>query len=126
MNHLFSSKVDVYRLHTVGINGIPSYDYRKVLSQVSCRLDIGFLRPGKDQPMASENGRAPDRVGVMYCSPDVPLKPADRITAVTGPITGTFEIKVIPDKAVDFSSVHHIEVQVVEVAQQLTAAYNFS
>jgi hypothetical protein len=126
MQHLYNSVVKVTRLHTVASHGIPSYNYTEVKAALKCRLDIGFLRQGKDQPMAAEAGRAPDRVGVMYCDVTEPLKPGDRVTAVTGPILGTFEIKVIPDIAIGYSAGHHIEVQVVEVAQQLAGQYDFS
>ena len=127
MEHLYNSEVAVTRLTVGATDGMPSYAYNVVpgLSSLSCRLDIGFLRQGKDQPMAAEAGRAPDRVGVMYCNSDAAIKPGDRITPVSGPITGTFEIRVIPDGAVDFAEVHHLEVQVVEVAQQLTNSYDF-
>jgi len=89
-----------------------------------CRLDMGFIRPGKDQPAPLVAGRAPDRVGVCYYDPvtdasGVPLVQAgDRIFTVGGPIYGTFEIRLVPDVAQDFSGAHHVEVQVIEVAKQ--------
>jgi hypothetical protein len=90
-----------------------------------CRLDIGFLRPGKDQFAPLVAGRAPDRVGVAYYDPVVdgssnPLvKAGDRLQCVSGPIFGMFEVRVIPDVAQDFIGANHVEVQVIEVAQAL-------
>jgi hypothetical protein len=92
---------------------------------LQCRLDLTFLRPGKDQPAPIVAGRAPDRVGVCYFDltsdpSGAPLvKAADRLQCVAGPIFGTFEIRLIPDVAQDLTGAHHVEVQVVEVAQQL-------
>jgi hypothetical protein len=92
---------------------------------LSCRLDIGFIRPGKDQPAPLVAGRAPDRVGVAYYDPVVdassnPLvKSGDRLLCVSGPIFGMFAIHVVPDVAQDWIGAHHVEVQVIEVAQAL-------
>jgi hypothetical protein len=92
---------------------------------LQCRLDLSFLRPGKDQPMPAVAGRAPDRTGVCYfdlAADDngAPLvKASDRLQCVAGPIFGTFEIRIIPDVAQDLTGAHHVEVQVVEVSQQL-------
>lgn len=92
---------------------------------LKCRLDLLFVRPGKDQPMPIVAGRAPDRIGVCYYdlatdADNVPLVLAgDRLKCVAGPIFGTFDIRVIPDVAQDMIGAHHIEVQVVEVSQML-------
>lgn len=123
MNHLFSSTVAVYRLTMSSEDGAVEYVWSAVssLQRVPCRLDLNFLRPGKDQPAPVEAGRAPDRVGVMFCASSVALKPGDHIRTVSGPVTGTFAIKAVPDQALDYGSAHHIEVQVVEVAQNVAA-----
>lgn len=92
---------------------------------LQCRLDLTFVRPGKDQPAPIVAGRAPDRVGVCYFdlandSSGAPLvRAGDRLECVSGPIFGTFEIRVIPDVAQDLIGAHHIEVQVCEVSQML-------
>lgn len=92
---------------------------------LQCRLDLTFLRPGKDQPAPVVAGRAPDRVGVCYFDlatdvNGVPLVLAgDRLRCVSGPIFGTFDIRLVPDVAQDLTGAHHVETQVVEVAQQL-------
>jgi hypothetical protein len=92
---------------------------------LQCRLDLTFLRPGKDQPAPIVAGRAPDRTGVCYFdltsdASGAPLvKSGDRLMCVSGPIYGTFECRLIPDVAQDMIGAHHVETQVVEVAQQL-------
>jgi hypothetical protein len=92
---------------------------------LQCRLDLTFIRPGKDQPAPVVAGRAPDRVGVCYFDP-VPgadgaslVRAGDRLKCVDGPIFGTFEVRPIPDVAQGLTGAHHIEVQVVEVSQML-------
>jgi hypothetical protein len=82
-----------------------------------------FVRPGKDAPMPLVAGRAPDRVGTLFCDPTPHLKAGDRIHAIDGPVTGTFEIRAIPDVAVGFGIGHHMEVQLIEVAQELTGVF---
>lgn len=88
-----------------------------ILGEMRCRADLGFLRPGRDAPSPIVAGRAPDRVGVLVCDPTPYLKAGQRIRFKTGPITGTFELKAWPDVATDLTAVHHLEVQIVEVAQ---------
>lgn len=89
-----------------------------------CRLDIGFLRPGRDAPAPLVAGRAPDRVGVCYFDPVTGssgatlVQAGDRLVCVEGPVAGTWEIRVPPDAALDYAGVHHVEVQVMEVARQ--------
>jgi hypothetical protein len=92
---------------------------------LQCRLDLTFLRPGKDQPAPVVAGRAPDRVGVCFFDP-VPdaegasmVRAGDRLHCVSGPISGTFDIRLIPDVAQALTGAHHIEVQVIEVSQML-------
>lgn len=93
--------------------------------QLKCRLDLTFIRPGKDQPAPLVAGRAPDRVGVCFFSlatddDGAPLILAgDRLKCVAGPIFGMFELRVVPDVAQDMIGAHHIECQVVEVSQAL-------
>jgi hypothetical protein len=92
---------------------------------LQCRLDLQFVRPGKDAPAPIVAGRAPDRVGVCYFDlaadgNGAPLvRAGDRLECVAGPVYGTFEIRVIPDVAQDLIGGHHIEVQVIECSQML-------
>lgn len=92
-----------------------------------CRMDIGFLRPGKDQPAPLVAGRAPDRVGLCYFdmvtdgSGALLVRAGDRLICTQGPIYGTFDVRVIPEVAQDYIGGHHVEVQVLEVAKQTQA-----
>jgi hypothetical protein len=92
---------------------------------LQCRLDLTFLRPGKDQPAPFVAGRAPDRTGVCYFdltadADGAPLvKAGDRLQCVSGPIFGTFDVRLIPDVAQDLIGAHHVETQVIEVSQML-------
>ncbi len=130
MRHLFASRVEVYDAAITIVDGTGEISWVKTSTIVDtklgtpgemlCRLDLTFIRHGKDQPMAAVAGRAPDRIGVLFCGPTDNLKAGQRIRAIAGPVTGTFEIRAIPDPAVDFANVHHLEVQVVEVAQDVS------
>lgn len=129
MRHLYNSRVAVTELSGTMQFGTPTLAWNKlavivdshlaVPGEMMCRLDLNFLRLGKDAPMPVVAGRAPDRVGVLFCDVTDKLKAGQRIECLAGPVRGTFEIRTIPDEAVDYMSAHHVEVQVVEVAQQL-------
>lgn len=99
--------------------------YLDAPGQLLCRLDLTFVRPGKDQPPAIVAGRAPDRVGVLFFdmltddSGTPTVRAGDRIQCIAGPIFGTFEIRNIPDVAQDYIGAHHVETQVIEVSQAL-------
>lgn len=126
MEHLFSSVVKVQRLVKTrkdSMTELAWVDQESPLNAIKCRLDLNFLRPGKDIPPAYEAGVAPDRIGVMFCRAGLPLRAGDRIVTVSGPVQGTFDIKTIPDVALDYSSGHHIEVQIVETVQDLTGKW---
>ncbi len=126
MRHLFNSRAEVLRLSGELIAGTPTLSWPKttdivdpvlgVPGELMCRLDLNYVRPGKDQPMPVVAGRAPDRIGVLFYTVTGNVKAGDRVRMLSGPVTGTFEIRVIPDPAVGFSAAHHMEVQVVEVA----------
>lgn len=130
MRHLFNSYVRVEMMDTVrGDDGRVRSDWVPVttgnermdkrLAYLNCRLDLSWLRPGKDVPQAQNAGKAPDRFGVMFLDGDVPLRAGYRIVTVpnpdgTMPVTGTFEIKTIPDEIIGYYALHHKEVQIVE------------
>lgn len=123
MQHLFNSRCSVSRLGQVALDGAPSFTWTAVagLTFLKCRIDLGFLRPGKDQPMSVEAGKVPPRFGVFYAVPNVGVRASDRITFVTNergklPVAGTFEFRVPPDEAQDMHDQHHIEAQVIEVS----------
>jgi hypothetical protein len=123
MDHLYASRAKVQRLQLSVESGRTAvHDWRDqqgVLSNFPCRLDLLFIRPGKDVLPAIEAGVARDRVGILFCSSKIPLLAGDRIVLIGGPIQGTFDIKNIPDRAQGFGAAHHIEVQVVETNQTL-------
>jgi hypothetical protein len=130
IRHLYISRAEVQRLKITMSNGSMTNGWTKlseivdprlgVPGELMCRLDLNFVRPGKDQPSALVAGRAIDRVGVLFCDATPHLLAGDRLKLISGPLTGTFELKATPDGAVDFSNVHHLEVQVVEVAPSAT------
>jgi hypothetical protein len=123
MEHLYSSLVKAQKLQTTVNNGMAEtvwVDLAAPLNSFKCRLDLNFLRPGKDAPPAYEAGVAPDRVGILFCSASLGLKAGYRIVTLSGPVSGTFDIRMVPDVAVDYDSAHHIEVQIVETPQSLT------
>ena len=91
---------------------------------LGCRLAVGYLRPGKDQLPPLVAGRPQDRVAVCAYDPltdmnGVPLvKAGDRLLCVSGPISGTWELRNIPDQIQGYNGAAHAEVQVIEVAAQ--------
>ncbi len=134
MEHLYNSVVRVERLQLVVTDSVPEMDWAQatdddpiandMLQYLRCRLDMQFLRPGKDITPAPEAGKAPDRIGVMFSYAYAPIKAGDRFVAIENmdgdiPEPGTFEMRVNPDRPQDFRKAHHIEVQVIEVNQKL-------
>jgi|SRR3954463_16467274 len=132
MRHLFSCTVEILQSITDVIDGArvqswskssASFDPTCAPGEMKCRLDLTFLRPGKDQPAPIVAGRTPDRTGIMYCSNTPELKGGQIIKVIKGPYLGSsFLLKMRPDEAQDFQGSHHIEVQVFEVAQ---AGFNY-
>jgi len=133
MRHLYNSRAEVYRLSGGIVSGTPTFTWAKITTypdltygvagEMMCRLDLSFMRQGKDQPMPVVAGRAPDRVGVLFYDNTDVLKAGDRIVMASGPVTGTFELRAIPDPAVAYATAHHMEVQVVEVSQDLVGVF---
>jgi hypothetical protein len=128
MRHLYNSRCEVLRLTVDMQNGLALQSWQKldviidyylaVPGELMCRLDLIFQRPGKDQPMPLVAGRAPDRVGLLMFDPTDEIRSGDRFHVLQGPVQGTFEIRVMPDPAQAFGMLaHHMEVQVIEVAQ---------
>lgn len=138
MQHLYPSAFRVERLQLIQVqDGVPYTDWAQAVSETNDqaendmlaflmgRLDLGFIRPGKDIPLAPEAGKAPDRMGLLFTFPYAPIRAGDRIIAIPNmvgkiPVKGTFEIRPKPDEALGYSDTHHLEVQVIEVGQDLT------
>lgn len=127
MRHLFNNTVEILESITTIVEGArvqawnkssANFDATCAPGEMKCRLDLIFLRPGKDAPMPVVAGRTPDRTGIMYCSNTPELKGGQIVKVVAGPYLGSsFLLKMRPDEAQNFSGSHHIEVQVFEVAQ---------
>lgn len=129
MRHLYHTRAEILRLNLDMEDGAPTSTWQKVddiidpvlnvAGEMMCRIDLAYQRPGKDQPMPVVAGRAPDRVGVMFFDASDQIKSGDRIHCLVGPVQGTFEMRVMPDPAAGYSMAHHMEVQIVEVAQNM-------
>lgn len=128
MRHLYGTRAEVLRLNLEMTNGKPSQSWQKVEviidpylnvpGELMCRIDLAFQRPGKDLPMPVVAGRVPDRVGLMFYDVTDEILAGDRIRCLSGPVSGTFEMRVRADPALGYGvQAHHLEVQVVEVAQ---------
>lgn len=127
MRHLFNTVVEILESTTTIVEGArvqewakstTSFDPTCAPGEMKCRLDLIFLRPGKDAPAPVVAGRTPDRTGVMFCNMTTALRGGHIVRVIKGKDLGcSFLIKSRPDAAEDFSTAHHIEVQVNEVAQ---------
>ncbi len=128
MRHLYNCRVAVDEISGALVNGTPVLTWVQLATnldtylpgtqgELMCRLDLQFMRPGKDAPMPIVAGRAPDRVGLMFFDTAAAVRAGQRIRVLAGPVTGVFEIRTTPDPAVDMSTAHHMEVQIIEVAQ---------
>lgn len=127
MRHLYSSRVEVFEPTLNVVDGQAIASWAKVVAvfdpylgqagEMMCRLDLNFVRPGKDAPPPWRVGVAPDRAGLMFCDVTSSLKAGQMIRTISGPVSGNFLIKTIPDLALDYDAAHHIEVQIFEVNQ---------
>lgn len=115
--HLLPSRVRVKRPRSSMQDGILTTSWVSVsdLTAVPCRLEVGLYRPGKDQPLPAQAGRAPDRVAVYWVAPGTDFRPGDHLECVSGPVVGTWEVRTFPDAATGMIHLHHLEGQVVEV-----------
>lgn len=127
MRHLFNSTVEILESITDVVDGArvaswekstANFDALSAPGEMKCRLDLIFMRVGKDVPAPIVSGRSPDRTGVLYCSYTPNLKGGQILRVINGPHTGSsFLLKMRPDEAQDLVGTHHIEVQVFEVNQ---------
>jgi hypothetical protein len=101
------------------------WNHPTVGGQLVVRFDLQFVRPGAMQLPPPQQGTMPDRVGVLFADPSAAewLRAGDRVRCLSGPIDGTFEIRVTPDLALGYGSAHHLEVEVVEVNQAPTGTH---
>jgi len=122
MRHLFNSVVEILRLEGTLVDGTLTQQWKPV-GQMLCRIDLNFVRVGKDQPMPVAAGRAPDRSGLLFFSVGEDARAGDRLRCISGPVSGTFELRVVPDPAIGYSASHHLEAQIIEVSQQLAGRF---
>lgn len=113
---LLNHRCDLYDLRTTDNDGSPVTQYVKVNERpVHCRLDLNFVRHGKDSMWLETIARPEDRTGVMIFGPKEKIKAGMRVKMLKGP-TGVFSLQGALDEAFDFDSLHHYEVGVVEVS----------
>lgn len=124
--HLLNSVIRTERMSLTVTDGVPVMDWSIVPGgeYVPCRLDLNFVRPGKDILPPLVAGKAPDRIGLMFCANGWVGMAGDRIVTIDGdtgtqPVQGTFEIRVIPDTVLGYSQAHHMEIQILETTQAL-------
>ena len=139
MRHLFVTRVSVTRVYQdIFRGGAPVYNYKKLDSmldyyldvpgEMMCRLDLNWVRPGVKQPQATEAAVAPSRFGTLFFDPfegsdNDFISAGDRITCLSGPVSGTFELRVVPRPALGLYDVHHMEVEVEEVNKNLSGIF---
>lgn len=133
MRHLFNSVVKAEQTQVTQQDGVrdtawvpagETDDEKAMLAWIQCRLDLQFVRQGKDSPGAIQAGQAPERYGILFCGAEYQgvLRSGMRLVTIDNaigeqPVKGIFDLRAIPDVAVDFSRAHHIEVQVFESLQ---------
>lgn len=134
MRHLFPSVFEILRIPDMTfVDGSPTVLTSEVSDvvdeawgvpgQFQGRLDLTFVRAGKDQPPTFETGLRVDRAGVLFFGIDVDLRASDVIRAISGPVQGTFELRAFSDIAQGYGSGHHREVQVFEIAQEVASGF---
>ena len=106
---------DLYDLTTTDSDGSPVTSYVKVnIKPIPCRIDLNFIRQGKDPLWMPSVARPEDRIGVMFFLPTTNLKAGIRAKITKGP-KGIFQLKGAIDEAWDYDSLDHFEVGVAEV-----------
>lgn len=116
LRSLLSHRCDIYDLVTTDDDGSPVTSYRKInTAPIPCRLDLGFVRHGKDQMWIEAIARPEDRTGVMFFTPEAPIRSGVRAVMLKGP-KGIFQIQGAIDEAWDFDSLSHYECGVMEVS----------
>lgn len=113
---LLVHRCDLYDLVTNDQYGSPVTSYQKITPKpIPCRLDLNFIRQGKDAQWVAAAARPEDRMGIMFFLPSAPIQSGMRLVMARGP-KGTFQIKGAIDEAWDFDSLDHYEVGVMEVS----------
>jgi hypothetical protein len=118
---LLTHRCTVKRGETTVVDGVAAYTWKIVKTGVRCRVDLTFIRMGKDPQWSPEAGRSPDRTGVAFFFPDAPVKVGYRFTMTAGGIEGTFEIQDI-DHTQGTRRTHHLECGIQEVPGPIARA----
>jgi hypothetical protein len=112
---LLTHRAKVMRAQMVVSDGLESYDWVTVASRVRCRVDLQYIRPGRDPQWTPEAGRQTDRTGVAFFEANAPVKVGDRVVVLTPP-GGTFLVEGSVDAVLGRDGkVHHLECGVREV-----------
>lgn len=112
---LLDHRVTILRYSTQIVDGVEQYVPRTIATGVRCRLDLQFIRSGRDPQWTPEAGRVEDRTGVAFFLSDANVKPGDRIQVTRGP-AGTFQVEGNVDQVFGRRGrIHHLECGVKEV-----------
>lgn len=99
------------------VDGVATYDWVTVATNVPCRVDLTFIRRGKDPQWTPEAGRVEKRTGVGFFKSDAPIKPGQRLIVNDSyGISGTFRLDGNVEEVIGRrGKIHHKEVGVEEV-----------
>lgn len=130
---LYHVRLAIYRQTPVFSQGGLRTTWRKVNKildstlgvpgEIMCHIDFTYIRRGKDVPPAVESGKPELRQGVMFFDQACNIiEPGDTLVAISGPITGKFNTRVLADEIPDVitGDLDHCEVQVFELPSSLT------
>ena len=114
------NRCTIIRQTSTNVDGVLSVTWTEVAANVPCRIDLTFVRVGRDLLYKPDSGRAPDRNAVGFFRVNTDLKVADRvvITDDSG-LSGTWEVFIKPEQATTISKAHHLEVELREVSQSI-------
>lgn len=116
---LLKHRCSLLELQESFVNGIPQSSWVSVAEGVKCFLDLNYIRRGKDPMWTAEAGRVSDRTGVLFLHGTAPAKSGMRVKMTFGP-AGTFLIEGAVDQSWRPTSLHHLEVGVIEVPSQIS------
>lgn len=120
---LLVHRADVQRFDSVLVDGSEQYLPKRVAVRLPCRIDLQYIRMGKDPQWTPEAGRPEDRTGVAMFLPGADVRTGDRLQMVRGP-AGTFLVDGSVDEILGGRGrVHHLEVAVKEVPGPLARAH---
>jgi hypothetical protein len=113
---LLAHRGTLQRPETTNVDGVATYDWVTVATGVPCRVDLSFIRNGKDPRWSPEAGRVEDRTGVAFFPPEVAVASGQRLILTGGGITGTFRLDGNVEEIIGRrDSIHHREVGITEV-----------